>query len=49
MDHHRGAVDMANAVLGRASNSAVVELARSIIESQTAEMLVMEQMLGRLV
>ena len=46
MAHHRGAIDMANAVLPRTSNPAVVELAESIIESQTAEMQVMEQMLS---
>ena len=46
MAHHRGAVDMANAVLPRTSNPAVAELAESIIESQTAEMQVMEQMLA---
>lgn len=46
MAHHRGAVDMANAVVARSSNPAVVELAQSIIESQTAEMQVMERMLA---
>lgn len=43
--HHRGAVDMANAVLARSTNTVVVELAQSIIQSQTAEMKVLEQML----
>ena len=43
--HHRGAVEMADAVLARSSNTVVVELAQSIIQSQTAEMKVLERML----
>ena len=46
MAHHQGAVDMANAVTERTSNTVVLELAGAIIESQTAEMQVMEQMLA---
>lgn len=44
--HHQGAVEMADALLARSSNEVVTSLARSIVESQTAEVAVMEDMLA---
>ncbi|GAA1781718.1 hypothetical protein GCM10009748_14290 [Agromyces lapidis] len=44
--HHRGAVDMAEAVLDRSSTEVVVALAQSIVDSQTSEIELMESMLA---
>lgn len=46
MAHHQGAVEMAEALLARSSNEVVSSLAQSIVDSQTAEMAVMEEMLA---
>lgn len=43
--HHRGAVEMADAVLDRAESRVVLRLAQSIVDSQAAEIDLMEQML----
>ena len=44
--HHRGAVEMADAVLDRAESRVVLRLAQSIVDSQAAEIDLMEQMLA---
>lgn len=44
--HHRGAVDMAEAVLARSSYPVVVSLAESIVRSQESEIGLMEDMLA---
>lgn len=44
--HHRGAVEMAGAVLDRAESRVVLRLAQSIVDSQAAEIDLMEQMLA---
>lgn len=44
--HHQGAVEMADAVLERSSNDVVVDLADSIVSSQTAEIELMTDMLA---
>lgn len=44
--HHQGAVEMAQALLERSSNEVVTSLAQTIVESQTAEIKVMEDMLA---
>ncbi|MET0955138.1 MAG: DUF305 domain-containing protein [Cryobacterium sp.] len=44
--HHRGAVEMAEAVLDRASNTSVLGFANSVIISQNAEITLMESMLA---
>lgn len=44
--HHRGAVEMADAVLARSTNGVVVALARSIVDSQTSEIDLMTEMLA---
>ena len=43
--HHRGAIEMADAALARSSNGVVVPFAQSIVESQGAEIVLMEEML----
>jgi uncharacterized protein (DUF305 family) len=44
--HHKGAVEMADAALERASNDVVTRFARGVSDSQTAEIALMEQMLA---
>jgi uncharacterized protein (DUF305 family) len=44
--HHRGAVDMAEAVLARSDYPVVVSLAESIVRSQESEIALMEDMLA---
>lgn len=44
--HHRGAVEMADAVLARAESRVVLRLAQSIVDSQAAEIDLMEDMLA---
>lgn len=44
--HHRGAVDMAEAVLARSSYPVVVSLAEAIVRSQESEIGLMEDMLA---
>lgn len=44
--HHRGAVEMAEAVLARSSYPVVVSLAESIVASQRSEIALMEDMLA---
>ncbi|MGW9182677.1 DUF305 domain-containing protein [Agromyces sp. NPDC055661] len=44
--HHQGAVDMADAVLARAESRVVLSLAQSIVNSQQAEIELMEGMLA---
>jgi uncharacterized protein (DUF305 family) len=44
--HHEGAVEMADAALARASSHVVLRLARTIVESQTAEIELMQGMLA---
>ncbi|GAA4065123.1 DUF305 domain-containing protein [Agromyces indicus] len=44
--HHRGAVEMAEAVLARSSYPVVVSLAESIVRSQESEIRLMEDMLA---
>ena len=43
--HHRGAVEMAEAVEDRANNSSILGFANSVIISQEAEITLMEGML----
>ena len=45
--HHEGAITMAQNVIDSGGNSAVVALAQTIIDAQTAEIGQMTQMLGR--
>lgn len=44
--HHRGAVEMADAVLARAESRVVLRLGKSIVDSQAAEIDLMEDMLA---
>ena len=44
--HHRGAVEMAEAVLARSDHPVVVSLAESIVASQASEIALMEDMLA---
>lgn len=44
--HHQGGVEMAQAVLDRSRNRVVVDLATSIVNAQTSEIAVMQQMLA---
>ena len=44
--HHRGGVEMAEAVLARSDNRVVVDLATSIVQAQTSEITVMQAMLA---
>ena len=43
--HHRGAIEMADAALARSSNGVLVPFAQSIVESQSGEIILMEDML----
>ncbi|MGR2751976.1 DUF305 domain-containing protein [Agromyces arachidis] len=45
IEHHRGAVEMAEAVLARSAYPVVVSLAESIVRSQEAEIRLMQDML----
>ncbi|WNB87001.1 DUF305 domain-containing protein [Cellulomonas sp. ATA003] len=45
IEHHRGAVDMAEAELADGENPQALELAQTIIDAQTTEIAEMEQML----
>jgi uncharacterized protein (DUF305 family) len=45
IEHHRGAVEMAEAVLTRSDHPVVVSLADSIVRSQQAEIDLMQDML----
>lgn len=44
--HHRGGVEMAQAVLARSDNRVVDDLATSIVQAQTSEIAVMQDMLA---
>ncbi|WP_448002997.1 DUF305 domain-containing protein [Agromyces bauzanensis] len=44
--HHEGAVEMAEAVLERSTHDVVVPFARSVVDSQTSEIALMEGMLA---
>ena len=44
--HHRGAIEMADAALARSSNDVMVPFARSIVQSQEAEIALMEDLLA---
>ncbi len=46
IEHHRGGVEMADAVLARSDRKEVVTLARAMKSAQTSEIAVMEQMLA---
>jgi uncharacterized protein (DUF305 family) len=48
VDHHRGAVDMAETEIAEGSNPDAVDMARGIVESQTAEIQEMETLLTEL-
>jgi uncharacterized protein (DUF305 family) len=43
IEHHEGAIDMAESVIQRGENEAVRDLANSIVDSQTAEIAEIEQ------
>ena len=45
--HHEGAIDMANDVMKNGSDDRVIELAKSIVESQTAEIELMKDLLAK--
>ena len=44
--HHKGGVEMAEAVIARSDNRVVVDLATSIVQAQTSEIGLMEDMLA---
>lgn len=44
--HHRGAIEMADAALARSSNDLVVPFANAIVQSQEAEIALMEDLLA---
>ena len=44
--HHGGAIEMADAALARSTNGVVVPFARSIVDSQTAEIALMQDLLA---
>jgi len=44
--HHKGGVEMAEAVLARSNNTVVTDLARAIVKAQVSEISVMESMLA---
>lgn len=44
--HHRGAIDMAKAVLDRSTNTVVVDFANAVIASQQSEIDLMESMIA---
>ena len=46
--HHEGALDMANDVIKNGSDERVIELAKSIVESQTAEIELMRELLAKI-
>jgi len=46
IDHHRGGVEMAEAVLDRSDERVVTSLARAIVRSQTAEISYLEELLA---
>lgn len=46
IDHHQGAVDMAEAVLDRSTNGIVTTFARGVVESQASEIDLMVSMLA---
>lgn len=46
IDHHRGGVEMAEAVLERTDERVVTSLARAIVRSQTAEISYLEELLA---
>jgi uncharacterized protein (DUF305 family) len=46
INHHRGALEMAEAVRDRASNTSILGFANSVIISQTSEITLMESMLA---
>lgn len=48
IEHHEGAIDMAQSEVDNGENSDVVSLAESIIQSQTAEIATMEEVLATL-
>ncbi|HEY0507412.1 MAG: Lipoprotein [Blastococcus sp.] len=48
VDHHRGAVDMAETEIAEGSHADAVDMARGIVESQTAEIQEMETLLTEL-
>ncbi|MEV7768579.1 DUF305 domain-containing protein [Microbacterium sp. NPDC086615] len=48
IQHHRGAVDMAQEEIEAGSNTAAVSLARSIVETQMTEIATMEQLQAKL-
>lgn len=45
--HHKGGVEMAESVIARSTNTAVVALATSMVRAQTSEITVMEDMLAK--
>ena len=45
--HHQGAIEMADAVLDRSENSVVVAFATSVVQSQTSEINLMQDMLAK--
>jgi len=47
IEHHRGALDMANAIKRDGMNVNVMKLADQIINGQTAEIVEMEEMLNK--
>lgn len=47
IEHHRGAVDMAESAVADAEHPGVIEMAEDIIETQQAEIAQMEELLGR--
>lgn len=46
--HHEGAIEMANDVIKYGSDERVIELAKSIVESQTAETELMKELLAKI-
>lgn len=48
IDHHAGGVEMAEAVLARSTEPVVVDLAESVVNSQTSEIAYMEELLAGL-
>ena len=48
IDHHLGAVEMAQSVMGNGQNPALADLAEQIIDAQTAEIATMREILDSL-
>jgi len=46
IEHHEGAIEMANTVLETSTNEDVIALAKNVIETQTAEIATMNKLLG---